>query len=83
MRISCLFKPQKSGVAWELQKNWFYEIRYNELVTWKKIVKSRLKILVAWVTFDKIADLYEEAHKYFNKDAVVVFMTPISQLFES
>ena len=83
MKINCLFKPQKSGVASELQKNWFIEIRYNTLISWEKDYKHNLKLLIAWVPYDEIADLYEDAWKYFNNDAIVVFMIPISQLFEN
>ena len=81
-RISVIFKPQKSWIACELQTNWFYEVRYNALISWEKYVKNKLKVMVAWVPYGEIANLYENVDKYFNQDAVVLFMCRISDLFE-
>ena len=81
-KISIIFKPQKSWIACELQKNWFIEIKYHNIVSWKINIKNKLKILVAWVPYDEIADFYENADRYFNKEAVILFMCPISSLFE-
>ena len=82
-KISILFKPQKSWIAWVLQQNWFYEIWYSKLTEKKDLIKSKLKIQLDWVPFDKLDELYHNASNYFNEDAVIILMCRIGDLFEN
>ena len=82
-RTSILFKPsRKSWVNNELQFMWFYEFRYNELKENDLFIKSKLKVRIDWVPYDEIARLYEAPEKYFNKEAIVILMCNITELFE-
>jgi hypothetical protein len=82
MKISVLFKPSRqSWINSDLTYLWCYWITFNKL---NKIdYKFLKKVKVEDIPYDELWYLYEKCDEYFNKNATVILMTSISNLFES
>jgi len=82
MKVSILFKPSRqSWINSDLTYLWYYWTTFKNIN--KTDFKKFKKIKVEEVPYDELWSLYEKSDEYFNKNATVILMTAITNLFES